>query len=244
MNSQDFRNLQEAYLEVYSVDELGEGLRILPREKMKFKAASKRLKATASEIKSKFTTSKGTTERNVVDAKNKRLRLQADKMDKSAAEHTPADAMGKERDNRSRSYGSSNPMGSNEYAERQYAKNRAKLGVKEQYDLYDIILSHLLDEGYAETLEQAEVIMVNMSEDWRESICEGYKRFRYKKVEDKIQKKEEDNPTGRGTPQSIQMGKVVRHFRNEIPPVEKREHSPQISKAREAENRARGTQEG
>jgi hypothetical protein len=44
---------------------------------------------------------------------------------------------------------------------------------KEGYDLYDVILSHLLDEGYAETPEQAEVIMVNMSEDWRESICEG-----------------------------------------------------------------------
>ena len=45
-------------------------------------------------------------------------------------------------------------------------------GIKlaDSYDLYDIILSHLLDEGYAETLEQAEVIMVNMSEDWRESI--------------------------------------------------------------------------
>ena len=48
-------------------------------------------------------------------------------------------------------------------------------GIKlaDSFDLYDIILSHLLDEGYAETLEQAEVIMVNMSEDWRESICEG-----------------------------------------------------------------------
>ena len=43
---------------------------------------------------------------------------------------------------------------------------------KEQVDLYDIILSHLLDEGYAESVEQAEVIMVNMSEDWRESIVE------------------------------------------------------------------------
>ena len=41
---------------------------------------------------------------------------------------------------------------------------------REQVDLYDIILSHLLDEGYADTQEAAEVIMVNMSEDWRESI--------------------------------------------------------------------------
>ena len=37
-------------------------------------------------------------------------------------------------------------------------------------DLYDIILLHLLDEGYAETPEAAEAIMVNMSEEWRDSI--------------------------------------------------------------------------
>jgi len=40
------------------------------------------------------------------------------------------------------------------------------------YDLYDIILSHLLDEGYADTQEAALAIMGNMSEEWRESICE------------------------------------------------------------------------
>ena len=41
---------------------------------------------------------------------------------------------------------------------------------KEQADIYDIILSHLLDEGYAETPEAAKNIMVNMSEEWRQSI--------------------------------------------------------------------------
>jgi len=41
---------------------------------------------------------------------------------------------------------------------------------KEEVDIYDIILSHLLDEGYAETPEAAEAIMVNMSEEWRDSI--------------------------------------------------------------------------
>ena len=43
---------------------------------------------------------------------------------------------------------------------------------KEETEIYDIILSHLLDEGYADTQEAAERIMVNMSEDWRESIVE------------------------------------------------------------------------
>jgi hypothetical protein len=56
-------------------------------------------------------------------------------------------------------------------------KKSAKLksGMKEQVDIYDIILSHLLDEGYAETPESAEAIMVNMSEEWRESVVEAYK---------------------------------------------------------------------
>ena len=48
------------------------------------------------------------------------------------------------------------------------SQEKRRLGIKE--DIYDIILSHLLDEGYAETQEAAEAIMVNMSEEWRQSI--------------------------------------------------------------------------
>ena len=40
----------------------------------------------------------------------------------------------------------------------------------EDVDLYDVVLEHLLDEGYADTEESALVIMANMSEEWRESI--------------------------------------------------------------------------
>ena len=63
------------------------------------------------------------------------------------------------------------------------------------YDLYDIILSHLIDEGYADTFESAEAIMVNMSEDWRESICEAileYQPFKdkRKRVKSKVKKLE------------------------------------------------------
>ena len=42
----------------------------------------------------------------------------------------------------------------------------------EEVDIYDIVLSHLLDEGYADTIESAEAIMVNMSEEWREDIID------------------------------------------------------------------------
>lgn len=43
---------------------------------------------------------------------------------------------------------------------------------KEHVDVYDIILSHLLDEGYASSVDAAEKIMVNMSEQWIESILD------------------------------------------------------------------------
>ena len=55
---------------------------------------------------------------------------------------------------------------------RTYFPKKKKEQQKEQVDLYDIIFSHLLDEGYAKTPEAAKAIMVNMSEDWRESIVE------------------------------------------------------------------------
>ncbi len=41
---------------------------------------------------------------------------------------------------------------------------------REHVDVYDVVLSHLLDEGYANSVESAEAIMVNMSEQWIESI--------------------------------------------------------------------------
>jgi hypothetical protein len=37
-------------------------------------------------------------------------------------------------------------------------------------DLFDIVKGYLLDEGYAESEDAAMVIMVNMSEEWRETI--------------------------------------------------------------------------
>ena len=45
-------------------------------------------------------------------------------------------------------------------------------GFTEETDLYNIILSHLIDEGYADTEEAAECIMGNMSEEWRDDIIE------------------------------------------------------------------------
>jgi hypothetical protein len=130
MNSQDFRNLQEAYLEVV----MNEEKKPLPMEKMKKKIGN---------IKSSM---KSTIEKsaNEVGMNPKRVKFP----------FSPDDREKYSKD------------------EKRVA-NISKSLNKEETDLYDIILSHLLDEGYAETQEAAESIMVNMSEEWRESICEA-----------------------------------------------------------------------
>jgi hypothetical protein len=56
------------------------------------------------------------------------------------------------------------------------ARSAGTLTPKEKKELgeqYNLVLSYLLDEGYAETLQAAEAIVVNMSEEWKQSIVEG-----------------------------------------------------------------------
>jgi hypothetical protein len=76
---------------------------------------------------------------------------------------------------------------------------------------YNLILSHLLDEGYADTQESAEVIMVNMSENWMESICEGYKERPVNKMKDKAMKIVDD-PNYNGETESVwRYNQILKH---------------------------------
>ena len=77
----------------------------------------------------------------------------------------------------------------------------------EEYDLYDTILSHLMNEGYADTIESAEGIMVNMSEDWRESIMEGMKALPVGKMDAKT--KELKSKFLKSKPGSPEAGKLI-----------------------------------
>jgi hypothetical protein len=44
--------------------------------------------------------------------------------------------------------------------------------VKAGFDMFDVVKGYLIGEGYADTEEAALAIMINMSEEWRESIVE------------------------------------------------------------------------
>lgn len=57
---------------------------------------------------------------------------------------------------------------------RMKAKVSKEIVRKEEVDVYDVVLSHLLGEGYANSVESAEAIMVNMSEQWIDTIIEDF----------------------------------------------------------------------
>ena len=154
MNSQELRNLQEAYMEVYSD---------LDEAKIDDNLSGQKKKDIRNE-RSKFGGSSS--------SKSKKTKLRHDLHKKyRGLKKVPGDKSAEKEiavlRNSQRMHGTLPKI----------QKIGGPKGLPEQTDLYDIILSHLLDEGYAETQEQAEVIMVNMSENWRESICEGYKKL-------------------------------------------------------------------
>ena len=128
MNSQELRVLQEAYNQVYELDEIS--------DELVGRAVNKRISRTGAAHK-----------REMQDRTPENMRDSARAGEKEASMKFAA-------------------------ARR---RERKSAQANEAVDLYDIILSHLLDEGYADTEQAAEAIMVNMSEEWRESIMEANK---------------------------------------------------------------------
>jgi len=155
MDAQELRNLQEAYLEVVENQQLDEADRI----------------------------DKGLSPLVKRQVRNDRIRDEVSSRDPDA--HTEPEleksrrVMHKAMRGQKKPEAKSRPTGPGKYGAMQrrgmsisdkFRKEVLKRKMNEEYDIYDLILSYLLDEGYAETPEAAEAIMVNMSEEWRDSI--------------------------------------------------------------------------
>lgn len=178
MNFQDFRNLQEAYIGVYD-----EGYKDLPRLRMAgqaLKKARRGFEGARTAINSGET--KDTSGGQIASKKSIKDVTQAQKIINKSLPggHSKEKAQTKEKFNKS--------VGEFAKKDPELAASIRKKMNKESYNLYDIILSHLLDEGYADTQEAALAIMGNMSEEWRESICEGYKPLPEKGMRRKTEK--------------------------------------------------------
>ena len=165
MNSQDFRNLQEAYLDVYD-----EGYKSFPDEKVRAKA--KKLAPNRDDLGRQALDAKQadtTPEKDLNRAR--KLRLIARTHTSTGPEQVEKRNKGPE----SLLYKKRSKLVSDNTKKKSFPNRLRRSdgqGISDSYDYYDIILSHLLDEGYADTEEAAERIMVNMSEEWRESIVE------------------------------------------------------------------------
>ena len=58
------------------------------------------------------------------------------------------------------------------YCQKFFEFGKSILVTHQDVDVYDIVLEHLIENGYAESYEAAEKIMVNMSEEWRDEILD------------------------------------------------------------------------
>ena len=201
MNPQELRSLQESYIQVYELDEELTGprreraLQILKNAKLPVTPKEKQLSDIISGVEG--------SESNF-------------KMRETRAMPTKRGGGGIRGE---RKTGRGSAWNSDRGSGNKAAKRASK--ANESFDLYDIILSHLLDEGYADTEQAAEVIMVNMSEDWRESIMEGMKPLPVGKM--LKQAARHSNPE-----QVTKMAKVAD------------EHDPKKSKRTEDDNRREG----
>ena len=193
MDAQDFRSLQEAYLEVVENQQLDEAegsYGQTPQSTKRWnKATGSRMNKPASEYEKRGDKKKEVSKYSKHNQRTMALDADASRGPGKKSSRGSGGRLGYKMAQKDRD----DARGQSEYGHTGYdpdfdgppsspgskpkgkkLERQKKTGVSaESYDLYDIILSHLLDEGYAETQEQAEVIMVNMSEDWRESIMEG-----------------------------------------------------------------------
>ena len=170
MSPQELRALQEAYLNVYELDEAT--------------AMAKRGK-DETEIRNTIAKKTGGGEsadrasalekQSTYDPKTDQQRQNYARAQRGDFRKTTSSSPGL----RGYAHQSSDPAVKAKQAARGNQRARVALTPNErtklnmEYDLYDIILSHLLDEGYADTEQAAISIMANMSEDWRESIVEA-----------------------------------------------------------------------
>ena len=246
MNSQELRNLQEAYIDVY--DNIMEkedspyekasdaaldaryGYGRASGDKRSFGRAANRSSAAAAlrAIRRGERSGSGTSREAGADAVHQGWATTA----KTSADQTPEK---KERRAKLANTSYSNLPDDEKEKDRvsfdavraTYNRNKTQ---KEEFDIYDIILSHLINEGYADTFESAEAIMVNMSEEWRDNIVEGEEDYRplpRRKMLNKSNKLRKS-------------GDVSKKARSADIEHQLRAHSPEASKTTSYVNRAYG----
>jgi hypothetical protein len=99
------------------------------------------------------------------------------------------------------------------------AAGRAAERLGEEADLFDYILEHLVSEGYADTNENALVIMANMSEEWREEILgqldEDQKPLPTQKMQNRRYYVHMKTGEAAGSPNNERIGQVLDAYKKD-----------------------------
>jgi hypothetical protein len=90
----------------------------------------------------------------------------------------------------------------NPYAGRSATGSKKPGSIVSSFDMFDVVMGHLIGEGYADTEESALKIMANMSEDWRNSIIidESQRARENPEGHDREEKKKYEKVRGERTP--------------------------------------------
>ena len=235
MDAQELRNLQEAYMEIVENQQLDEGYKIYSNRKVQDKMDKLKSKGDLESV-----------------GRAGQIR---DKLIKRSFSSQIPDKEEKLNRNKSEKYKRSKTVSDNTEKKKSFPNRLTrsdKQGIRDSYDYYDIILSHLLDEGYAETPEAAEAIMVNMSEEWRQSIVE---EMLDEELQGKAREKgEELLKKTKGKPNSFQknsrinwlLGKSKNHPSHEYGTVSRgaeekgQSRAPKQTKARKGQTKKQG----
>ena len=171
MNSKDYRNIREAYLNVYDEDYTPWDFGPKQKAREKFDQLAQK--------KAKGNSVPGTATRaNTIASVAKDMRTTLDK--NSAATGTDPAKQGLQPATQRHTLAALRGAGGGMTASKMYDVKPLKpasrdprtknINASYEPDLFDVILEYLITEGYADTQEAALAIMGNMSEDWRESI--------------------------------------------------------------------------
>jgi len=184
MNSTELRDLLEAYSEVYTPQEVDEGMTMKDFKQQRSRQKQKEKRAADK----------------IAPTRRAGIHTPAHAPERAARHRANVDPDFEGNDERNYPGGKLNPK------KVRKAKAMGELG--EGVDLFDYLLEYLVAEGYADTNKAAIAIMSNMSEEWRESIIESqYARENPEKYEreqakakSKKQKAMEDPHTGINSP--------------------------------------------
>lgn len=155
MNYQDLRNLQESYLEMYEARD-GYG------DDSKFNKPDDKIKKPGTEVPAPKKGGYGRISRSIpygIGAHANRTASRVTTIVGNDPGAPRSEKMAKD---------------DKKTSARKLTKKGGKWTVGEDFDLYDLVMFHLLDEGFVETEESAIAIMANMSEEWVDSIIDEY----------------------------------------------------------------------